>query len=205
MSSINNNLTLAKATLRGELLHLFAERDRLVKQNNKTFTKLKEFDNFIYNTILTSRNTFLDLIKDQKFDKIQPISYDKVEKSIDTRKIIIQDIKKEILELVNIIKTINEFKTNFIKEVKTLIQGHDKTKSNEELNIAAQDEFDKTFKDIITPRTPKDLNKINETFKKRNPSRSPTKSPRSPTKSPRSPTKSPTKKPSKSQSKKVRF
>ena len=64
----HNNLTLMKSTLKSEIQNLISERDNIVKQNNKKFTLLKEFDNYIYNTILNSRNSFLDLFKNQQFD-----------------------------------------------------------------------------------------------------------------------------------------
>src|SRR6056300_1431977 len=93
----HNNLTLMKSTLKSEIQNLISERDNIVKQNNKKFTLLKEFDNYIYNTILNSRNSFLDLFKNQQFDNNILLSLeDKLKKKISSRNDLIRDIMNEV-------------------------------------------------------------------------------------------------------------
>jgi len=189
----HNNLTLMKSTLKSEIQNLISERDNVVKQNNKKFTLLKEFDNYIYNTILNSRNSFLDLFKNQQFDNNILLSLeDKQKKKISSRNDLIRDIMNEVKNLDGIINTIKEFRKIYIDEIKDVIKNNSEDKSipEKEWNKLAVEIFTKTFEDVLKVRSKKDFDEINSSFKKRyrtpSPSKSPTKqSTKSPKKSPK--------------------
>lgn len=205
----HNNLTLMKSTLKSEIQNLITERDNVVKQNNKKFTLLKDFDNYIYNTILNSRNSFLDLFKNQEFDNNILLSLeDKVKNKISSRNDLIRDIMNEVKNLDGIINTIKEFRKIYIDEIKDVIKNNSEDKSipDKEWNKLAVEIFKKTFEDVLKVRSKKDFDEINSSFKKRYRTPSPSKSPTK--QSAKSPTKQSTKSPKKSpkkQSKKVKI
>lgn len=191
MSSVTNasanNLTLMKSVLKSELKKLFSDRDNIVKSNNAKFTKLKEFDNSIYNTLLKSRNGLLDLTKDhhqyQDSNNILNSMQNDLNKQMNTRNLIIRDIQTEINYLNNIVKSIQEFKKTFVQEILILMkaQYNDNSITNTQLDKMANNVFEDTFQSIFRKKkTDEDLNFINTSFKKRyrrSPSKSPTQSP----------------------------
>jgi hypothetical protein len=187
------NLTLMKSILKSELKKLFSDRDNINKHNNAKFTKLKEFDNSIYDTLLKSRNVLLDLTKNHRGyqDMNMLISLQKdIEKKTNTRNIIIRDIQNEMNYLNNIVKSIREFKKTFIDEIKTIIKENhnDGTITNENLDKLANDMFEDVVQDMFRKKqTSEELDKINSNFKKRyrsSPSISPTKTSKQRSKSP---------------------